>query len=560
MLAGFLPYLLLREGSVITVHDQLDGEIFTYLFGAEYMFSGRERIAEYMGGVNRAALFPPCFLTVFFYKLLPPLAAFLLNQLITVFAGYLGMYAFLLKLTEKRSVSAACALIFSFLPFYSVYGLSVSGVPMLVYAFWELYEHKHRLRSFCLVLLYGLLSSFVLIGFAVSGLLLVWCAALLLGRGRRKRGEVFAASALLIVYYLAVNRELAAQVLGLGEAQLSQKTEYVLNSIPFWQSFSELFFKGSGHAASLHGWMAVPFAATAAAGALWADRLSGRARRLYRVFVLLYASAAAAAGFYALYHCAPVIALRGRLGGFFVYFQLDRIYWLYPFLWYTMLAAACVLWSALLCGAESGSGRGAFAARFVPAALILAGAAVVLLNSDFKKNVRQLISPQTSNAVTWEKYYGPEVFEQIKRYIGADQSEYRVACAGLNPAAAVFNGFYTVDGYSNNYELSYKRRFREAIAGELEKDEALKAYFDGWGNRCYLFSAQLGQNYYFEKDAGITLEAPAWNLEALKALGCRYILSGVPIQDPESLGLRPEGAFEAEKSDCRYKIWLYGIP
>ena len=59
---------------------------------------------------------------------------------------------------------------------------------------------------------------------------------------------------------------------------------------------------------------------------------------------------------------------------------------------------------------------------------------------------------------------------------------------GISPAPALMHGFYTVDGYSNNYPLEYKHRFREVIAPEIEKNEEVRVYFDTWGNRCYLFN------------------------------------------------------------------------
>ncbi|MBO5281674.1 MAG: hypothetical protein J6B43_00890, partial [Lachnospiraceae bacterium] len=59
---------------------------------------------------------------------------------------------------------------------------------------------------------------------------------------------------------------------------------------------------------------------------------------------------------------------------------------------------------------------------------------------------------------------------------------------GITPAAALYNGFYCLDGYSNLYPLEYKHEFREIIARELEKSEGVRVYFDAWGNRCYLFN------------------------------------------------------------------------
>ena len=54
--------------------------------------------------------------------------------------------------------------------------------------------------------------------------------------------------------------------------------------------------------------------------------------------------------------------------------------------------------------------------------------------------------------------------QEIDDAIGRDKSTYRVAHLGISPAPALMHGFYTVDGYSNNYPLEYKHRFREVIA------------------------------------------------------------------------------------------------
>ena len=44
--------------------------------------------------------------------------------------------------------------------------------------------------------------------------------------------------------------------------------------------------------------------------------------------------------------------------------------------------------------------------------------------------------------------------QEIDDAIGRDKSTYRVAHLGVSPAPALMHGFYTVDGYSNNYPLS----------------------------------------------------------------------------------------------------------
>lgn len=86
--------------------------------------------------------------------------------------------------------------------------------------------------------------------------------------------------------------------------------------------------------------------------------------------------------------------------------------------------------------------------------------------------------------MSFRDYYAVGVLEQVQQYIrdnlGEEPENYRVVSLGIDPAAALYHGFYCLDGYSNNYDLAYKHRFREIIAPELDKSEYLTEQFDGW--------------------------------------------------------------------------------
>ena len=56
--------------------------------------------------------------------------------------------------------------------------------------------------------------------------------------------------------------------------------------------------------------------------------------------------------------------------------------------------------------------------------------------------------------------YSEDLMETISERIGKDMSTYRVVHIGISPVAALMHGFYTIDGYSNNYPLEYKKAFR----------------------------------------------------------------------------------------------------
>lgn len=165
-------------------------------------------------------------------------------------------------------------------------------------------------------------------------------------------------------------------------------------------------------------------------------------------------------------------------------------------------------------------------------------------------------------AMSFRDYYAVDVLDQVQEYLrentGEEPQDYRVVSLGIDPAAALYHGFYCLDGYSNNYSLEYKHRFREIIAPELDKSEYLEDSFDHWGNRCYLFSAECPGYYTIEK-GGFYFQDYTIDAESLRQLGGSYLLSAAYIDHSEDTGLelmRPE-AFETENS--YYRIYLYRV-
>jgi hypothetical protein len=179
--------------------------------------------------------------------------------------------------------------------------------------------------------------------------------------------------------------------------------------------------------------------------------------------------------------------------------------------------------------------------------------------SPLKQNIERINNPKAyaTSENSFNNYFSENLFSQVKQYIGKPEQSYKVASIGLHPSVALYNGFYTIDGYSNNYPLSYKQNFRQLIAKELEKNADISDYFNNWGNRCYLFCAELGRNFYAIKYSGIEIENLQLNASKLKEFGCEYIFSAVPIQNAEENSLLLLQTFE--NSESPYRIHLYEV-
>lgn len=555
ILISAIPLFILKGDAPIYVQDQLDGEIFTYLFHAKGLFDGSSMFPQVLGGVDKTAFMPPSVLGVLFFVFLTPLAAFIIHGIVVQLTAFIGMFLFLTLYFKniKIAISFLVAGLFSFLAFFTVYGLSIAGIPLLAYAFLELKNKKSCLKNLILIIIYGLSSSFVLVGYSIIMILFLYCGIYLLRKKWKEISYVMIGSFLLLAIYIITNSSLFLQMLGIGEQTRSHKEEIVIYGMNFWEGMKQILFHNTLHAPSWHEYLILPAVLVAVIGCFRYTRANKQIKSYYRMLWLLLGSSIAIAAFYGFFHCPPVVAIRNEIGGFIKYFQIDRFYWLYPFLWYFTLALLCVIILE-----DFSFDKRKISNVIIVGFLLMIMSFVILKNSDFYRNMNQIRTEEKYKKVSWNDFYGVGLVEKIVLFINKDQASYRVGSIGLHPAVSLFHGFYTIDGYSNNYALEYKKQFRKVIEKELQKDVTMEALFDNWGNRCYLFTSHVRDVVLFPKGTKEPIDDLELNTAELKKMNCRYLLSSVAILNYDQLGMKEVGVFNTEQSF--YTIWLYEIP
>lgn len=548
-----VPYLILGEEAIFNYHDQLDGELIAYILQAKHLFRG-DVLPEFMGGVSKTALTMPAPGFVVLFLTGNGFAALLSMQMIGSLTGYLGMFLLAREFHVREEIAAAVAVLFAYLPFLPVYGLSQYGIPLLFWCVLQLRE-KRRVAVSCLyVACYGLTSSLVLVGFGLLGMGVVWFF-LLLWRRRERALPFLGAWFLLLGIYLVENGRLLGELLGPGSAQVSHKSEYVLAAAPFFSTLWQNLTRGGQHSEDYHFFLLAATLAALAAGAVLREERVRPYRRVAGICLLWNLFFALAA---ALWDSVAGVAFRNHMAAFRA-FQMDRLLWIAPVFWY--LAFACggmTCLELLLCRKRKAVGW-VLAALSCCAAL---GAGVqILFAGDIKSNLRKLCQPDYG-MLSFRDYFAIGVMEQVEeflcRYGETGQSDYRVVSLGVDPAAALYHGFYCLDGYSNNYPADYKHAFRRVLAPELERSDYLREYFDGWGNRCYLFSAECPGYYTIEK-GGFYFQDYRLDAEALKELGGDYLLSAAFIANGEEQGLVLMNEEPLETEDSYYRIYVYRV-
>ncbi len=583
VLFTILPYLLLKENAIFVYSDQLDGEMVAYILQAKHLFQGGD-IAEFMGGMPKSALTPPAPLAVILFLSGNYCQTLVLMNLIGKLCGYIGMYLLVREAAGERWIAVSAAFLYSSIPFAEVYGLSEFGIPLLFWCFLQLRKKKHLWIAFLYTGLYALSSSLVLVGFGILGMIQIWLLFFAARKEKRRKEILFPEMAwlVLLLVYVAENLSLLGGLFGIGEKIVSHKSEYVLTPRPFGEIFFTSLLAGNQHGQSYHLLLAACIFAAMAVGSFSILRCRKNTliaevsrqtpqppkkpeleqRQLMNGISPLLRAIAACLGWNLLFALLSAawgseagIELRSRLS-FLGAFQLDRVLWIAPCLWY--LAAACSL--AVVYRFWQIHSKFLFFLLPMAAAFVLTGL-WCLYSGEFKLNVQKLRNPDYG-IFSYRDYYAIGVMEQVREflddYTGKNVDEYRVVSLGIDPAAALYHGFYCLDGYSNHYPLEYKKKFRKIILPELERNEYLRQYYDNWGNRCYLFSSECPGYYTIEKH-GFSYMDYRINTKALYKMGGRYLLSAALIQNAEGQGLSllREKPFETE--DSYYCIYIYEV-
>lgn len=543
---SWIPFFALGDNAIIPYLDQLDGEILAYILQGKYLFSGENSIPEFLNGVAKTALIPPAPFAVLFFRWFKPLTAYFVLMTLSQTIGYVGMYSVIHKITDKPWVAMLVAILFSYLPFLPVYALSQWGIPLLIVCLYNLYEGNYIKLSLALVILYGLLSSLVLVGFACLGIGILVLLVLTIKKKIKKHLGFLIGIITLSIVYLVENYLLIMQIMGLGAGYVSHKTEYVLATSNFWQLWKDNFLYNGQHSEDMHRYiLGIALVAFIIGVFKWGKKhyllLIGIACNVFLSFCA------------ALWNSVVFLGIRQRLGVIGA-FQVERVLWVTPAIWYIILGVSL----AIIFEEWKKKRVIAYMVSFFLLGIMTIG---ILKNSAVKPNLQALIRDDYK-AISWSDYYALEIYPLVEAfmedYTGTEKEEYKVASLGIDPAAALFHGFYCVDGYSNNYPLEYKHAFRQVIEPELEQNEYLKSYFDGWGNRCYLFSKEIPGYFNIEKNTFYYLDLQI-NTTALKNLGCSYIFSAAYVNNATEIGLKLLTENPVNTADSYYFIYIYEI-
>ncbi len=524
----FLPHLILAENSYITVHDNLDHlPSFTVLARGNNLFNYGGLVPQVMNGLPRAFLPNAYNVFTLLFALFTPFVAYMVNYIVAYIVAFGGMYILLSKYfrLESKFLVAGVSFGFAILPFYPTAGLSVAGMPILLYAVLNTVQGTMKTTDLMILLFFPFYSSFILVGVFILSLISRWFVIDAICQ-KKINYKFFIPIVVLFLLYFSFEYHLFAGLL-FGGLPVAHRTEfnYVAHSV----SFSEVlkttftnFLYGHYHAASLHYPVTILLVILSSMIAVYK-----RMWKNFRSIVVLLLLIIVFSLVFSLQNWSGLNSLKAQYPYLYM-FQFGRFHFLHPILWW-LLFAHCL---TIVRIADFKMRKIALSGAYVAVAIVLLQSVNVMAkNKEFVRASKLLASTvvgRDNTEMTYARFFAKEQYDLIRADIGLPQADYRVVSLALPPVVATYNGFYTLDFYSASYPLVYKHKFRKLMARELAKSDTWRRYFDDWGNRCYLFSSELTMHSYL-KNSAVVLQNFEFDSELFHDMGGQYLLSGVEI-------------------------------
>jgi len=555
-------YLVQGQDSHVRIFDNLDS---TFPQSKVLADSGKAlslnpdvRLDNFINGLSLSCFESGYNVLTWLLMLFPPFHAYIINDLLVRVIAFAGMVLLLKKYIicpyEKghHFIAVGVALSFALLPFFPTGGLSVAGLPLLLFGFLNILKREKKVTDFLIIFLFPFYSKLALVGFFVVVLLLILFVFDCLKK--RKANPYFAgALALLIATYVFTHFHMVYQFL--NPEYVSFREEIKPRGMPASEAIKNSIWNFTFERVNVVSAHHLFVIAAAALAVVLGIVKNINAKRM----VLLVLAVMATSILWGFKYWEGITGL-GNEFQLLNAFNFARFYWLNPFLWFLIFSLALCIISKVKYGNSIATALIALQILFMFA----------FYNWEYRFLLgisRSFVGSPLTYSLTYKEFYSKSLFAEIGRYIERPKRDYRVICHGIHPGIVNYNGFFSLDVYAVFYPLEYKHRFRRIIEREIEKSAALQEVFDRNAKRCYLLTAELHGDKVTrglaftrgisKKDQHLKIENLELNTAALKEMGGEYIFSAVEILNFEENDLIFERAFQ--RPDSPWKIYLYRV-
>ena len=565
-LSAYLFPIIFHSGTINTlVFDNLDSNVVWNKILAEsgMIFAPNDAvIPNMMNGLPRLSYGSEFSVILWLYYFFTPETAYAVNIVLIHLTAFVSMYLLLERYIvrwEDRfryAIINGGALLFAVQPFWPSAGVSIAIMPLVTYILANIYYRREKKYEWALLLLVPLYTSLVFVYLFYLGYVFLFIVYNLL---RHKRMETRLLLALLIMsaMYLLVEYRLVLATF-FNHGFVSHRTAFdIYFSEPFIDATRRfyLFFLDGHliHARGLQMPILLPFVLFSIGLQFFGRRLNHPESliliSLFAVSIWLDVWPVMLGSIYSIPAIVAVVVLHSILKKKMTFLNAAMLLMIIvsAFYGYAFYNGLHFITEWLPLAKSLSLARAGFVQPMVFGVLL----ALAMVEVSNKLRFRSLILATLLGAQlilafehswhrlepvkglsSFQNYYAPRIFASIKKDIPEKIDAVRFVSFGLEPAVALYNGLYTVDGYCTNYPLSYQKQFEKVnkgYSGSVTDDEG-KDFTDVWGSKLYIMSIASAFERY---QKGLFVARLDFDERTLKQLGTNYLLSSYQLTYPQ---------------------------
>jgi hypothetical protein len=593
---GIYLFPLISGNLHVPVYDNLDSNVVWYKILSEsgkLFAENNSMIPNMLNGLPRSSYGSEFDLLLWLYVFFSPKIAYILNEFLTHLVAFFGMYLllsryFIVGHSPYRYLFIYLGTIyFAILPFWTGAGITTASLPLTTYVLLDIHYRRDKFWHWIYLFLLPFYSSFVLLYmfYIIYGGIFLGIVSL---KNHKVDWRLFNALLLLCVLFLLKDYRLIYSMF-FDSTYISHRTEFDVffnaNALETYRLTLVKFLQGHiPHAQGLQQLYLIPISVIALtlslvprrfthresmllwtiillsfAANIWYDLLVNR-YSLFLIFLLSLLLILTKNRHSPLAWTFLVILLIDTFSSLFQYHGLKwlteylpllkslnfvRFYFIEP-----MLLAVLLIYSLNV---------------FINKLSYTPTFALLFLMVQFSFSLDQ--SPYQTKIIrdylSFEEYYDPSLFDKIKKDLHKEfsqkpLSEIHVINYGIEPAVALYNGLYTVDGYSTNYPLSYKKLFRKTQDNILDLPimAGNRELYDHWGSKVYLVGVDSRvQTYNYYRNSTISPLPLNASIEGICALGTDVLISSHPLKGIEKKPIKLIHTYRGHF----WTIWLYRL-
>jgi len=583
------PIIYYTSDINMLVFDNLDSNVVWFKILAESgkIFAANDVIIpNMMSGLPRGSYGSEYNVILWLYYFFTPITAYIINVVIIHFVAFISMHTLLNNYIIKKEQKSRYLIIYfvsiyyALLPYWPSAGLTFAIIPLITYILTAIYYKEDKLYHWIILIFIPLYSSFILFYvFYISFAFLVLFIISL--KKRYFHFKLFFALTLLTIIFLAVEYR-TVEMMFYDPLFISHRVEFdaYFNKkfILTITSFYNFFLNGhETYTRSLH----MPYLLPVILLGIFISQKNKRydvkeSLIIYILILLGFISAVWSTLLINLYFVPAFFLIATYLIiktdktkniGFLIYltilfsffyafsfyegfsflealvpifksFNISRSSFLQPFVWSIIIAMALSIITNKL----------RYQNIFITLLLLFQ------FSISYKTNLHTI--QRNNSASSFNNYYAEHTFDQVKNILPKDLSSFKVVSYGLEPAVSLYNGFYTVDGYSVNYPLTYKKEFRPIIAKYLDDPahKDISTIYDSWGSKVYILSISSSLTRYRK---GQKVSASRFSTQSLCNLDTDYLISAYELVHTKKYNLEYIKGFKGDPGS--WDVYLYKL-